>query len=534
MSQHIMSDLVDNPLSPNTMTLAIRPKSPTADTVGGDTPQGGTGMPDDTSKDGAGHTSQDGTPDDTSQDGSDLSLLAALFDGVNEESEEDPGLSSSDEDASEEEIQVMDSQLRNIATAQCISWDTDADGPDYSELAKSITVDGFLPIIDAIWDDEINADSPMTKSDDTPVSERRFGFRKYAGHTLCSMPEELIQMLISGNMHRKNISSEVSDYLRDVKGFADQQPSIYVRSFVDKEGDSPSVDMLMRLVKFVDIYCSCDPNLNTTDVDKVYRFDDELGGQTPKHLIQAGGRKLGNIAMQKLQLWAAALKRRCDRVNKSQWNQPLPDPPLTYAGYSKHALLRLESHKKLGASTTNKVLSAYFGLFEDAKSYKFEYRIVCLVADRRQAALAEITIAAITRSNMRHGGCCVGHPGVQMGQHDEKTDWSQFQQNIMEYTPVKKNWEIEAARAKGFIERNDSVRKGMLQLQTQIAHLEKATSQHAKVADEFIQTTRRLQENYNELVNNGVNKDTMIMTFIREKLCEFDKVSAQFQQTMDS
>jgi hypothetical protein len=410
--------------------------------------------------------------------------------------------------------------LDGLADSQSSTWNNVIDGPDYAALSKDIPSDGFLPIIDAIWDDEIAMDSTITRVPVEKQANARYTFRKLASNTLCSMPEELIRVLIMGNIARTQ-SSDVEQYLSEVTSLAMTQPAIYVRSFVDSDSESPTVGVLLGLVTFIECYCDVATKHDDDTINQIVEFDAEFEGRQAdravKWLVQSGQRHFNLVQRKKFTVWANSIKRRCQRAGSDVDidNLVLPEPPLTYTRYSKQT----QQHDKSMTSNFNKVMQTYFRLFV-AGEYSFRNRVVCVLGEYPQLAMAEITIAALARSNYRHGGTCAAAPGQNMGSSMSADDasWTAHAQALMQKTPLRKNWALEARRIQAFSNRTNSVKQEEDRLLAELAQLRKEVAAQKQARLDHVEAVRSHVAELDRLVASGADPNGMMMAFARKLL----------------
>ena len=494
------------------ITRSNTPESPAFASSGGSTP-------DSPALDGAGRS----TPalpvsDGTGRTGSTAMALALALalDGTRD------GIPDSDEDMDDDDLEdrndaIAHSQsqgalLQVAANLQGSAWDSAIDGPDYAELCKSIPTDGFLRLIDAIWNDEKLAGSAIARPHQiVSEAEQRFAFRTWSCHTLCSMPEDLVRILIYNNVSRADLHSDVRKYLRDCQQIALEQPSIYVRSWVDQEGDSPTVTMLLGMADFVTNYCDLTLSLRSEQYRNLLEFERKFDDRRTLREVRDGTRHFTPVQTKKFVVWAAALKRRCMRVDKSKWSDPLPDPPITYTGYSKRVSNRFQSHEQMKTTSIfNQFIITYFEMIVGSDEYSFDNKVVCVLASPKQLAMAEITVAAIARSNYRYGGCCAAAPGNNMGSKSEDEYWNKHEQTMMRKTPLAANWKLEAKRLKEYVTRTDPVRQEEERLLKEIEELEETMSRRREAVFKHAERVSRLRKNHDHLVSAGAGGGEMM------------------------
>lgn len=375
----------------------------------------------------------------------------------------DAPANSSKDDADEVEQNAHSQLISAVAfgAAQAPSpadWDPQIDSPDVFRLTKSIPQDGYVPLIDAIWDDEIRVDNALTRAPSDDALTYRYFFREQAADTLASMPEELIKILTAGNIAAKQ-STEIETYLNDMTLLANRMPTIYVRAFVDQNNESPSVECVSEIADCLTAYCQPRFPSDVYHQNFIYAFEKRLDKSSQKVQVRSGHRHFRTDFMEKLLVWSMYLKRRCQRVPRDKWKDPLPDPPITYTGYSKQSLQRLYSHKKSQTSKFNRILEIIFGMAKTGQlKYSFHDRVICVLGEPQQCALAEITIAALARSNYRYGGTCSGAPGNQMGKVLEANDSMWDTDAIAAKTPILENWATGARLVRAYAERTDDVK----------------------------------------------------------------------------
>jgi hypothetical protein len=388
---------------------------------------------------------------------------------------------------------------------------------------NALSQDGLLPVINKIWDDELNADHPHLRSDTPQIMlETRNRFRSHALSTFCTMPETITRLLATGNLaaayHDLNADQDLRSHLDRNLLRSLKQPCIYVRIFADKKGDSPTYKEIFDLAQFIVLYTTNDSSVSLQK--ELTAFDCQFDEDFVKTRPTSTSRLFTGRHMEKLLAWARVLEMRSSDHVVLQPDVPMPHP-LTYAGYAKNAILRQESHRHLSSTSIfNKFLSGYSDTYWDAKEYSFHNFVVCPLGDAVQASPAEMAIASITRSPYRHGGLCNAHAGIQISgiPEPDDPDWETHKQWILSNAPFEANMKNESMRVLSYHRRTDEGEVAKMKRWALIEELDQEHDRVGNIVEERSDEILALVTRYKHLIDDGCNMQNPVVAELRVRI----------------
>jgi hypothetical protein len=303
---------------------------------------------------------------------------------------------------------------------------------------------------------------------------------KVAWDIIASTHSFVLKHLIEGDLIRKVLSkseSGMGSYLElinktkiqnlRVKGLprdiVSQPPCIYAIFFTDREGNSPTIGHLLRILKGMERYCN---RVGVTDEDGRWaqKIDSMVYNSQWVRYGTFGGRKyldevrarfhgagLPTSRERHLKEFIKSVKQRITASEQEgliiSYSDRL-EPPLTYVGYTSDYRRRFQQHK---SHTTNYIMNLMeaisLHLFGDR--YQIRSLVIYRIWESPQASVGEILFSILANAKYNSGsGFCINDPGVAIRsvRNYNMEQWQSFKNKAYKDTPYLANLELEKAR----------------------------------------------------------------------------------------
>ncbi|KAF2111048.1 hypothetical protein BDV96DRAFT_603633 [Lophiotrema nucula] len=262
----------------------------------------------------------------------------------------------------------------------------------FRRIVNEIPKYGYVPLIDALWNDIVVANHPHTRiPDPAERKEAHLSFRRFSGITLCTMGDELVQLLGSGNIAKAVKSARASggnsltQRLDELERISRTAPSIYVMQLGDGNGEAPSANLLLQMAGCaLDYVDTPSPETNVMAAT----LDEAMSSDWEKSSSDAGLRSLtvGNNGMHSqtksktIRDWAIGLVNRYEHIPADNRHLPV-EMSSYYSGKADNALIRLDQHAG-GDLTSIMVRFTTAWMYVNAGGrYKFHGSVVCPVGE---------------------------------------------------------------------------------------------------------------------------------------------------------
>ncbi|KAF2684519.1 hypothetical protein K458DRAFT_388988 [Lentithecium fluviatile CBS 122367] len=259
----------------------------------------------------------------------------------------------------------------------------------YAALAAKIAEDGWLPLIQEAFDDEMLTRSKYILH--TPFEDWWFIYDE----VLCCMDPDVILKICSGNLANAYEESKTYDtmLMGDLDKYrkrADEHPSIYIRIFCDKGTHEPlSVDCTVVLAMHVRAYAQQE----LTHKDVAYQLDHVLDkNDNERWYLQTKGKNTSKQRVKNMQVFADKLEKQVagckDRDEQSA-------PLMQYVSYALDMSARHQQH--VSYSSTN-----------------FLCMFVQALAEEWGGPISKILLTRLARAYYHTGGFSIDQAGKCM------------------------------------------------------------------------------------------------------------------------
>ncbi|KAF2106855.1 hypothetical protein BDV96DRAFT_654416 [Lophiotrema nucula] len=377
------------------------------------------------------------------------------------------------------------------------------DHSKYAVLARDIESDGFLPIIQAAWRDEIDSGSSFGEG----AADDFNGWRDSCDVVLCSMDQDSILHIMAGNLTRAYLASKATDgslarTLDKYEEWANNGPSIYIRPLADIAGGSLTLDDLEQIIVHLQKYLDPMQTDWAFQIDLQARLRDGDSQEDVQRDVEANRRfffktNTSNNSSQRrivLRRFIAALQ---GRLQECRQNSTLLEPPLQYVGYAIRASQRRDQHFDLGKSTC--WLSTFLQLVCDKLwpgKYSFGFLVICPIVEEDIGAPAEILLTWLSRSYFHAGGLSVGQAGGsttsllmhKLSQAARLEFWKDCQDWMLTETDHQASMKLELGRRRELVQRQLAIEEA--QVESEFAQVE---SEFAQVKFELAQIAKNAE-----------------------------------------
>jgi hypothetical protein len=280
------------------------------------------------------------------------------------------------------------------------------DHSKYPRLAIDVSTTGWLPLIDAAWDDENMAKSSLSQE------ITKYQWILECDEAFAGIHDEVLNIYMTDNpaqlaANDADLASAIDKYDLRSKYHA----SIYIRQLtVGQRHDNLTIEEALSLAMVVRQYVNAEPG----KWNEACRIDQALyGDQWKSEHSEEGYRALitndnGEVSLLKKHVmltWADALEKLAKQVRDDQKSHVRS---LYYVGYSSDAQEREAEHGNTGLSTNMLIQFAWAVLSESdwckADTVTITTKAVCLLSGVNVAPVAEALLARLTRSYHLYGG----------------------------------------------------------------------------------------------------------------------------------
>ncbi|KAL6711764.1 hypothetical protein ACN47E_002807 [Coniothyrium glycines] len=403
-----------------------------------------------------------------------------------------------------------------------------ADVDRYAKLARGIPVDGFLPLIRAGCEDELNSGSPLTACFDDPEHLALFpNLWNAACHQFfCSMNEDVLIECIAGNIDRayhqsKKDGTALADYLDKLFLRSKTHPSCYVRVLTDDDGNSMPLDEYEQLLAAAEAYCGNDDIAVreafqidlVADVDDSDSSDSQHSGWTLddsrkglRRHFKTGATDVSESRRKVLRAWIKAGK---ERVTHCEIFKAGLEPPIQYVGYAFDAQNRKKGHERRSTASWICQLVSDICTVKWPQKYSLKFYVVCLLSDQPMGQFSEIILSRYFRAYVVHGGLSIDWAGKstesltlsKLSQEDQDQFWPEKQEYIRKELDFMANFDKE-------IDRRYLLQKRELEEE------EEKVNEHCRyfqaVREEFHANVEWLHETLDDIARFGGERDEFL------------------------
>jgi hypothetical protein len=231
---------------------------------------------------------------------------------------------------------------------------------------------------------------------------------------LAGMNGLVLEHLIKGDIPKAALNNPELKKTLDgffIRGIGSITPSIYLQCLVNANGDSPSADFLLWILKDIELYMRGwrDPDDKESD-ERAKRIDLQVYRKGTRKYIES------QAHYDTLKAWITVVKARCHNVPAEKRSQPLARP-LSEIGWAKDLEKRLAQHRRHSSSNylmnlTEAACNTHYG------GYRIYQYGIFRVFEEYHAMLGEIMCSRIGQAYISHGGgfshCAAGisHQGA--------------------------------------------------------------------------------------------------------------------------
>lgn len=333
---------------------------------------------------------------------------------------------------------------------------------------------------------------------------------------------------------------QARQYLNTILKAAKEMPCIYVRVFVKKSSlfRAPTARQMLACADWALVYAGNHLNWTAEDIEAVYQVEYSRDDTITEQDVEDGERRLlgekkGTSTLQKIKVWATAIKTNIEALSSQELDQPLARPP-AYTGYAMSYEHRFKAHKSglQGTSIFNWVLFCYFEAVHGYGVFDFEDIPVVLIGQKDQAPIAEVVIAGLIMSQCRFGGLNNAHCGG-MGKNLDDIDWSDYWRTVMAETPAMKNFQIEEARIKKYYRVNHK-KKDYAKMEKEIHDIKELRENSKKELENWATSLGKTEGLLKRLLDAGESADSPILCDLKTSAERLRAKIAELRKDMEA
>ena len=163
----------------------------------------------------------------------------------------------------------------------------------------------------------------------------------------------------------KDPAKRVPNYLNALKEATKEMPCIYVRLFVNKRHHAPTPQQMYDFSQWAIVYSKPCHEWTAQQLDDVYLAEKQSNRKLAKEDVQHANRQIipgdHRNKLNKVKIWATAIKQRMLALPSVDWDKSLPSPP-TDTSYAKSAEMRRKVYQTVeGTSIFTTLLTHWYG-----------------------------------------------------------------------------------------------------------------------------------------------------------------------------
>ncbi|KAH6867105.1 hypothetical protein BKA58DRAFT_442096 [Alternaria rosae] len=289
------------------------------------------------------------------------------------------------------------------------------DHAKYWALSEKLDEDGWLPLVNAAYEDEAKTASTFMGG----CSHRAWLFA--ADEVLATMNLDVLKAISTrdGNLARLyQLDASVAAVIDRYKGRGVKQPTVYVRCLTLGDSREPlTVDQALILSSNALYYAQQIPSNadNAYKIDKaaigLAKVDKSKSDAGHRHFLRTATKDIDPSRKRRLMTFARVLAKialECRSRNRTTM------PVMQYVGYAKNVKVRSKQHDKMGDSSNWLCIFARAVLLAMGYDPKVDLFTVCLISEEWDGPVAEMLITRLARAYYLAGGFSIAQAGASM------------------------------------------------------------------------------------------------------------------------
>ena len=317
----------------------------------------------------------------------------------------------------------------------------------------------YEPVISEVLSQEL----PKYKNRTTVNATKSVQYIRECARILASEPPILMSAVEGDFVRRIRTDSDLKQEYDLICKNAEQQLSIYIHQFADRDGIPPTPNQLLTIRDYIADYISDNLSEGKASED-ASQIDRVLSGRplVDKETLARVHRKyLCTEHCSRSKKRVGTLEQFCQGAQKRRHETPasLRDTPIRYplgeCGYAENSHKRLKQHRERQSSNyvTNLVEDVCthlhnIGIFE--QRFTMHQYIVYLIDRREQVEIAEIFCSALLQVWVSSGGGFNSYPAglsVNSAKKVSSVDWASYEMNTTLHSPITENMRMQQLRA---------------------------------------------------------------------------------------